>query len=225
MKSIRAQLLVTLLATAVAAGMLIYRGPPPEKLLWRAVLDNDARQVRRILKWTSDADSAWWPMCETPMRFAISLGHKEVVVALLGSPNGLTRLDRPAEGFPPVWFAASLGNREMLEFLIANGAKVNAPDPFGRTGLHVAAGEGRADIVTSLLERKADVHAKDKYGQTPLHRACTALTPNKEIVGLLVTRGAETSVTDEKGKTPLYYAERKGWTEIAALLRRHGALE
>jgi len=54
MRSVRAQLLVTLAAVLIAAGFLLHRGAPPNESLWRAVGADSVRQLERHAAWGSD---------------------------------------------------------------------------------------------------------------------------------------------------------------------------
>ena len=75
-----------------------------------------------------------------------------------------------------------------------------------------------------LLDKGANVNAKEnKDGQTPLHRAATRGHAN--IVEILLARGADTNAKDHRGRTALDLAEDRGRTEVANLLRQHGAKE
>jgi ankyrin repeat protein len=63
----------------------------------------------------------------------------------------------------------------MAEYLIANGADVNAKNKNGKTPLHWAAVHDLGDeadytgVAECLIEHGADVNAKDEVGRTPLH--------------------------------------------------------
>jgi ankyrin repeat protein len=61
----------------------------------------------------------------------------------------------------------------MVEFLLTEGANVNAKNIDGQTPLLAAAEHGSKAIVEFLLAKRADsdVKAKGKDGETPLHRA------------------------------------------------------
>jgi ankyrin repeat protein len=85
----------------------------------------------------------------------------------------------------PLHIAASLGQREVAEVLLANGADVSARDSYFSTPLHRAALFGRNDVVELLIMWDADVNARDEDGQTPLDRAA------EETVDLLRNHGAQ----------------------------------
>ena len=48
---------------------------------------------------------------------------------------------------------------------------MNESDYYGRTALHLAAGEGHVELIQWLLDNGADVEAKDRDGRTPVFDA------------------------------------------------------
>jgi len=86
------------------------------------------------------------------------------------------------------------------------------------TPLHAAAIRNHKEIAQLLIAKGADVNAKNKYGGTPLHYAAT-----KEIAELLIAKGANVNMREIDGSTPLDLAIKRKRTEIAELLRKHGA--
>lgn len=68
-----------------------------------------------------------------------------------------------------------LGNNEMVEFLLNNGADPNVRNEDGTTPLHIAAECGdpyvyidRVKIADMLMKHGADPNAGDSHKQTPL---------------------------------------------------------
>ena len=118
---------------------------------------------------------------------------------------------------------AAYYSKEMVELLLAKGANINA----GKwTALHSALDAERFDIVKVLLAKGAVANMRDDKGRTPLHVAAWyAAEKNPKVVELLLSEGADIDAKDNNGKTALSYAVEGGYTEIAKILRKHGAKE
>ena len=71
----------------------------------------------------------------------------------------------------PLHKAAQNGHKNVVEYLISQGAEVNTTDKFGKTPLHFATGEeskdGELEIVKLLVETGAQIDKKDNFGMTP----------------------------------------------------------
>ena len=113
----------------------------------------------------------------------------------------------------------------VLEYLIDNGADVNANGYQGWRPLHNAVANAVAsnsiDEVQFLIDAGADVNAKDDSGETPLFIAGMY---NPKIVKYLIEQGADVNVISERGWTPLhraaaYYAD----AQVLRDLIEHGA--
>ena len=140
-------------------------------------------------------------------------------------------------------YAAAWGRIQIAELLIANGADVNTKSVTGRTPLdianknnkskiadllrchggkhgtiHGAALDGDIEAVKDFLAAATNVNVKGVFGQTPLHFAA-----DKEIAELLIAKGADVNAKDQDDETPLDWAIHSKLTEIADLLRKHGA--
>ena len=119
--------------------------------------------------------------------------------------------------------AAFFGHWKVCNFLINNGADVNAPiDKTNETPLHNAlAKAGRPYyfyVVKLLVEKGADVNAKTiagvetgafmrdvrTKGETPLHRA--AAYADERTIAYLIENGADKTAKDANGNSPLSWA-------------------
>ena len=70
---------------------------------------------------------------------------------------------RMISGTPPLYYAASFGLTTTVEYLIDNGADLEAHGGrFGATPLGIASFRGHADVVKVLLERGADPYNPDR---------------------------------------------------------------
>ena len=85
-----------------------------------------------------------------------------------------------------MFLAALNDQKDVVELLLANGAKVNARADNGFTPLHYA---GNRDVVASLLANKADVNARNNMGQTPLQFAVQS--GHEDVANLLRQHGAK----------------------------------
>ena len=112
----------------------------------------------------------------------------------------------PASGVTPLHLAILADQRQVAEYLIANGANlgIRAQDEHGGTPLHWAAALGRIEMTKRLLEAKADINAEDNNGYTPLDATNYApeyeTEAKTEIAKLLRTKGAYTR--DERQQKP-----------------------
>jgi ankyrin repeat protein len=123
-------------------------------------------------------------------------------------------------GTPPLEWAVTSDNLELVNLLLAHGASVGSATTNGRTPLHIAAARGDIEIAETLVKHGAEVNATFAGGTTPLHEA--AERGSVEIVELLLSHGAEVNRKDGSGKTPLKIAKVP---KIVELLRQHGARE
>lgn len=134
---------------------------------------------------------------------------------------------------------------EIIKFLIAKGADVNATNPLdcavggyrdkngninivkllvenGATitkyHLHSAVRGNNTDIAEFLIDNGADVNGVNWKKDTPLH-ICSKIN----TVQLLIKKGANINARNESGETPLYEAICHNRVEIAEVLIDNGA--
>jgi ankyrin repeat protein len=129
----------------------------------------------------------------------------KVKLLLKDNPELVSRRDD--KGYTLLHEAAAKGDKDVVEWLIAKGAKVNAKAESGWRPLHEAAQFGNKDTVKLLLDRGANVNAIDKGGETPLHWAAGG--GHKDVVKLLLDRGANVNYKDKGGMTPLHWAANR----------------
>ena len=222
--------------------------------------------------WYYREDDLYLYIGYTPLELATTLGNLDIMRLLLDNGANLYRLvdgylhvpalkyaddgkvaqlllDRGAhvdeyvgEAGTILYSAAARGNTDMVKFLIANGADVNAYGEVGNTPLHAAKNVGIAKI---LIDNGADIHADCDCG-TPLHTAEDAeiaqllidhgadvnayiygMAPihtakSAEIVQLLIDNGANVNVKGDYGFTPLHDASYRD-KDIVQVLLDHGA--
>lgn len=117
---------------------------------------------------------------------------------------------------------AALGDRTVVDLLLAAGASVNGADARRRsTALHNASAQGHLQLAASLLERGGAVDARDWHGNTALIEA--AYAGHLAVVKLLVARGAAIETASDEGVTALTAAIYAGSPAIVAYLLAQGA--
>jgi len=113
------------------------------------------------------------------------------------------------------------GNLPFVDWLVRQGASVDAPDASGRTPLSWAAGRGSLDEVEYLLEQGADVAKADRLGRTPLHFA--VFSGEVPVAERLLAASADVNRQDALGTTALMYACSKNQSQMVQALRAAGA--
>ncbi|XP_063817725.1 poly [ADP-ribose] polymerase tankyrase-2 isoform X1 [Pseudophryne corroboree] len=101
----------------------------------------------------------------------------------------------------PLHLAAGYNNLEVAEYLLQNGADVNAQDKGGLIPLHNAASYGHVEVAALLIKYNACVNATDKWAFTPLHEA--AQKGRTQLCALLLAHGADPTLKNQEGQTSL----------------------
>jgi ankyrin repeat protein len=120
----------------------------------------------------------------------------------------------------PLHNAAQMGYLTVAQFLLANGADVEATDKNNSRPLHLAAGGGHKSLVELLLANHAAVDGKQNP-TTPLHLA--AANGHKLVVAALLGHGAKVNARTSIGWTPLHNAAVHGYRAVAEVLLQYKA--
>ncbi|MFE5737856.1 ankyrin repeat domain-containing protein [Streptomyces celluloflavus] len=157
----------------------------------------------------------------TPLLLAALGDHvaaAEALVAAGADPNAQDdRDDSP-------WLVTGVtGSVRMMRVLLPAGPDLKLRNRFGGIALIPASERGHVDYVSALLrETDIDVDHVNRLGWTALLEAVIlgdGGRAHQKIVELLITAGATPGLPDGDGITALEHAERRGFTEIAGLLR------
>ncbi|MEY4496036.1 MAG: hypothetical protein RL744_1100 [Pseudomonadota bacterium] len=71
-------------------------------------------------------------------------------------------------GWSPIHYAATNGHLQIVQFLMANGAMINALSPSETTPLMMAIGSGNDDLIKYLLDNGADLRMRNHEGYTAI---------------------------------------------------------
>ena len=131
----------------------------------------------------------------------------------------------PITKFTPLMSVAAANNREMVDFLLKNGADIDFQEADGYSALMQACMTGSDRSVEALLEAGANPNLKTREnpamktrkGTTALYIACRRR--NEKIVNLLLRFKADPNIAlDDDGTTPLIVACNFSYYNIVRLL-------
>jgi len=109
--------------------------------------------------------------------------------------------------------AASNGQLDVVEKLIAEGIDINTKSITGDTALSLAANGGHVDTVNCLIGHNADVNIQNANGTSALIFAYQK--GYQQIAELLITNGADVNAVNHKGESALDLSRQSGSQEIA----------
>lgn len=138
--------------------------------------------------------------------FLQALWREDLVTVEKMLKEGIDPNTQTSLGNRPLLIAAKKRNPRLLEILIANGAKVDAPDRNGLTALMAAASMGLAQNVQVLISAGAKVNARDEKGSTALIWAVISGYP--QVVEMLLAHGADEKVKNKDGLNALSLSKR-----------------
>ena len=181
----------------------------------------------------------------TPIMFAASLGHLEMVRILLehgADVNGGRQYNTPllaALDFPEVKLSllehgaqltiftavAEEDVEEVRRQVECDRSLVGARDEVDLSLLHHACMRLRTDVIRLLVEMGAEVNAvaAESFGIQPIHCAARHSEGNAEAIILLVHHGADVNARNAYRVTPLHMAVRDRSVEGVKILLENGA--
>jgi len=168
----------------------------------------------------------------TALIAAASEGHKNLVTLILS--HGADVNMQSKDGTSALMAATIKGNIDIAKGLIDAGAKIDAKKNNGETALFDAAIHGHTGMVELLLAHGADPNiqnagdVKTYEGYTPLMYAAQHGNGGQDIdwlamANILLKNGAKPNITNHNDDTALSIAERNGFSDISAELRKLGA--
>ena len=126
-----------------------------------------------------------------------------------------------SDGDTPLHYAAGEGNLEVTQYLVDNGANIEAANKWGNTPILAAVIGGHMKTTVYLVEMGADLKVTNEWGITPLISAASYGTV--EIVKLLIANGADIEAKSSDGDTALIWASRRGHVSTVKYLIEAGA--
>ncbi|HVK29820.1 MAG TPA: ankyrin repeat domain-containing protein [Nocardioides sp.] len=141
----------------------------------------------------------------------------ELLVALGADPDALDdRHDTP-------WLVTGVtGSVAMLEALLPAHPDLTIRNRYGGLSPIPAGERGHVDYIRRVVDTPVDIDHVNGLGWTAMLEAIILGDGSDdyvEIVRILLAAGADRTIADQDRVTPLQHAEKRGYDEIAALLR------
>jgi len=161
---------------------------------------------------------------EFPLFYSIAQEDNENVKQLINS--GFKVNTKDSDGKTALHVAVEHENLEMVRFLLARGASVNAKNRSKQTPLLMLEDnlddedKTSVEIIRLLISKGADVNAQTDEKETLLMMACDE--ENSEVVKILLEAGANPNLKDKDGKTAFQKTDSE---EMKQILRRYGATQ
>jgi ankyrin repeat protein len=187
--------------------------------LFEAVRTDDIDAAVALIAAGADIEARDPDTDATPLVIASFRGNIAVVEMLLAAGADVNSADR--SGFTPLIGAAQFGHATLIPILVEAGADLEALSitENQKAALHFAAKNGHAAVVEALLNAGADVNVLVKSTHsTALMNA--AYQGHMDVVKILLEHGADTTVLDDGGHTASYWADTRGFKEIAQLIEK-----
>ncbi|XP_078482044.1 uncharacterized protein LOC100180254, partial [Ciona intestinalis] len=121
------------------------------------------------------------------------------------------------KGWTPIHVAATYGKIDVLQWLTATGANLEAETPTGYTSMHMAAMHGHIKCLMVLHAMGGTLDPINIDGQSPLHLSC--MSNHIEVTKWLVANGANLKARDNFHRTALDLAKQYKHKEVARFLR------
>jgi uncharacterized protein len=206
--------------------------------LIEAARTGDAGRVGELLEAEPHLKTARGADGLSPLLHAVYRGHTAVVDTLLAAGAPLDSFEAAAvgraegvtgdvnafsqDGWTPLHLAVFFGHPECARVLLDRGADhaLVSCNGMGVTPLQSALARKQVECAELLLDRGADVNGEPGENWSPLHYCAAHGMP--EIARRLLAAGADANRKNLEGQTPLELAGKD--TEVAALLRQHGAV-
>ena len=193
--------------------------------LIEAARKGDAAGIARLLAAGADVD-ARDSANRTALHHATEDNHMAAAIALIEAGADVNASDGASIDHTPYLLAGARGYLEILVPMLAHGADLASTNGYGGTALIPACERGFVEVARVLIEAGTDLDHVNRMGWTALLEAIILSRggpAHQEIVRLLLEAGVDAGLADRDGVTPLAHAEERGYDEIAALLRAHGA--
>ena len=194
-------------------------------ILMAALLGNNT-EVRNLLQGNENKLNSFDNFQRTPLFWASTRGHNDIVKLLISQPHILVNVGRSTDNANPLYQASKYGLMDTVNILLEHPMiDVNHATLGKKTSLMVASIYGYRQVVQKLLSiTSIDVNYATFDGKTALIYA--VLAKQRKILELLLRCPKTiTNLQDEEYMTALDRAKKMSYTELIALFTARGTLQ
>ena len=152
----------------------------------------------------------------TAIHVAALYGHINVVQTLLDNSAYVDEEDITGKR-RPLHFAAASRQRPMVEFLIGQGAQIDAKARNAVQPIHQASWAGSIEVLDALIGAGAAIDCSDIFGYQPLHWAILTFH-QPEVIRYLVNRNADVEAKTSDGSRAVHLTCRTESKNLRTLL-------
>lgn len=156
-----------------------------------------------------------------PLVEAVLNEDLDEVKLLITKGKNVNARDRSLDGMSPLHAAVETGNFEIMQILLAYGAKPNLRDYKKRTPLMMLDEDAETEMARVLLSYGAKIKLADSEKNTVLHHY--AEFDDADMVRLLISHGADPNAKNKLGRTALMIAAENGSSDTITTLIEAGA--
>lgn len=159
-----------------------------------------------------------------PVVLAISekAPNESIKFLLTQKGNDVNKLTH--DGRTYIFWSASAGNTELMEYLLSKGAKTDLIDDHGASPLNFAAGSGQPDtkVYELLLNKGTDL--KKDLNENGANALLLSAGTDKDfaLLNYFISKGLDINSTDESGNTVFNYVARTGKIDVLKKLLEKG---
>lgn len=157
----------------------------------------------------------------TPLLLAVTHDHVDVARVLVAAGADVNALDGQHD--TPFLVTGVTGSVPMLEVLLPARPDMTIVNRFGGVAVIPASERGHVEYVRRIVTTEMNLNHVNDLGWTALLE-CVYYGDGgqsyQEIARILLDADADPTIPDANGMTALDHAQRRGFTELAAILRR-----
>ncbi|KUI54183.1 Ankyrin-1 [Cytospora mali] len=175
----------------------------------------DCQIIARLLLAEDDIDvNKASPSDGSPLHRAAIQGNLDMAKLLVDAGADVNHTVRRFHGTPlqcACLASPSEHGKELVEYLIENGADVTAQGSLFGSAVSAAAAISTPEVLKLLLDRGASTNSPDAMGRMPIHLSAKRSYENYKVI---LRAGGNANVKDKLGRNVLHWAAQNGQPKV-----------